>query len=70
MMGEALCPAVEEVVERYKAETGDMKITYMGFADQLPEDGYAADWYPTEMTHTKAAMKLTEEIKKITKKPV
>lgn len=65
IMGEALCPAVEEVVERYKAETGDTKITYMGFTDQLPEDGYAADWHPTEKTHRKAAEKLTEEIKSI-----
>ncbi len=63
MMGEALCPAVEETVERYKKETGDTKISYMGFADQLPEDGYTADWHPTERTHTKAAAKLTEEIR-------
>ena len=65
IMGEALCPAVEEVVERYKAEIGDTKITYMGFTDQLPEDGYAADWHPTEKTHTKVAGKLTEEITRI-----
>ncbi len=65
MMGEDLCPAVEEVVERYKQETGDTKISYMGFTDQLPEDGYVADWHPTENTHTKAASRLTEEIKKV-----
>jgi len=65
IMGEALCPAVEEVVERYKTETGDMRISYMGFHDQLPEDGYVADWHPTEITHGKAAEKLTAEIKKI-----
>ena len=65
IMGEALCPAVEEVVERYKTETGDMRISYMGVHDQLPEDGYVADWHPTEITHGKAAEKLTAEIKKI-----
>ena len=56
---------VEDTVERYKKETGDTRILYMGFTDQLPEDGYAADWHPTEITHTKASEKLTEEIKKI-----
>lgn len=65
IMGEALCPAVEEVVERYKKDTKDTKISYMGFTDQLPEDGYAADWHPTEITHTKAAKKLAAEIKKV-----
>ena len=64
MMGEALCPALKAVVDRYRAETGDTKVSYMGFPDQLPEDGYAANWHPTETTHTKAATKLTEEIKK------
>lgn len=63
MMGEALCPAVEDVVKRYKAETGDNRISYMGFNDQLPEDGYAANWHPTETTHTKAADKLIAEIR-------
>lgn len=65
IMGEALCSAVEETVERYKKETGDAEIFYMGFTDQLPEDGYVADWHPTETTHTKAAKKLTEEIERI-----
>ena len=64
MMGEALCPALKAAVDRYRAETGDTKVSYMGFPDQLPEDGYAANWHPTETTHTKAATKLTEEIKK------
>lgn len=63
LMGEALCPAVEETVKRYQSVTGDKKISYMGFSDQLPEDGYVADWHPTEVTHRKAATKLTEEIK-------
>ena len=65
IMGEALCTAVEETVERYKKETGDGNISYMGFTNQLPEDGYVADWHPTEITHTKAAEKLTIEVKKI-----
>ena len=63
MMGEALCPTLKATVERYKRENGDTKVSYMGFTDQLPEDGYAANWHPTETTHTKAAGKLAEEIK-------
>ncbi len=63
IMGEALCPAVEDVVDRYKKETGDRKVSYMGFHEQLREDGLAADWHPTEITHTKAAQKLAEEIR-------
>ena len=34
LMGEALCSAVEETVERYKKETGDERISYMGFSDK------------------------------------
>ena len=63
MMGETLCPVLKETVERYKKETGDAAVSYMGFTDQLPEDGYAADWHPTEKTHAKAAKKLAEEIR-------
>ena len=65
IMGTMLCPAVEETVQRYESETGDGNISFMHFTDQLPEDGYAADWHPTEITHTKAARRLTEEIQKI-----
>jgi len=65
IMGTALCPAVEETVQSYEKETGDDNISFMGFTDQLPEDGYAADWHPTERTHTKAAQRLTREIQKI-----
>jgi len=64
-MGTSLCPAVEETVQRYANETGDRNIAAMRFTDQLPEDGYAADWHPTERTHTKAAQRLTREIQKI-----
>lgn len=65
IMGTELCPAMEEAVARYCNETGDGTVYSMRFEAQLPEDGLAADWHPTERTHTKAAAKLTEEIKKI-----
>lgn len=65
IMGTDLCPAVEEAVARYRKDTGDVKISSMRFAEQLESDGYVADWHPTEITHNKAALRLTAEIKKI-----
>jgi len=65
IMGTDLCPAMEAAVDRYKKATGDTNIFSMRFEAQLPEDGYAADWHPTEKTHTKAAVKLADEIKRI-----
>lgn len=65
IMGTDLCRAVEEAVARYRRETGDEKVCSMRFAEQLQEDGLAADWHPTEATHTKAAKKLTDEIKNV-----
>jgi len=64
IMGTELCPAMEEAVSIYRSETGDENISSMCFDAQLPSDGYAADWHPTEATHTKAATKLTAEIKR------
>lgn len=63
IMGNELYPFVEKAVENYSAETGDTKVTAMPFDVQSPDDGYAADWHPTEATHTKAAEKLTSQIK-------
>lgn len=65
VMGDRLYPSIETAVSEYTAKTGDSKITSMKFDVQNPEDGYAADWHPTEATHTKASEKLAEEIKKI-----
>jgi len=65
IMGTELCPGVEEAVDRYKKATKDTNISSMRFVAQLPEDGLAADWHPTEKTHIKAAAKLTAEIKRI-----
>lgn len=59
IMGSNLYPFIELAVENYIAETGDTKVTAMPFDVQSADDGYAADWHPTEATHTKAADKLT-----------
>ncbi len=65
IMGDALYTSVEKAVEQYSAETGDSNVHAMKFAVQSSTDGYAADWHPTEATHTKAAEKLTNEIKTV-----
>lgn len=65
IMGDRLFPILEKAVEAYKGETGDTDVRTMRFTPQLLEDGYVADYHPTEITHIKAAEKLTSEIKTI-----
>jgi len=65
IMGDRLFPSVSKAMQMYKMETGDTNIYSVKFDVQSATDGYAADWHPTEATHTKAAEKLTTEIKKI-----
>lgn len=67
IMGADLCESMHAAVEAYINDTGDEKVSYMDFEVQSPSDGYAADWHPTEKTHTKAAEKLAEEIKAVLK---
>lgn len=65
IMGDRLFPSVSKAMQMYKMESGDTNIYSLKFDVQSAADGYAADWHPTEATHTKAAEKLTAEIKKI-----
>lgn len=65
MMGERLNPLVEKAVAAYRAETGDENIDYAPFTEQLAQDGRAADWHPSRLTHEKNAEKLTAIIQKI-----
>ncbi|WP_379317574.1 SGNH/GDSL hydrolase family protein [Paenibacillus puldeungensis] len=67
MMGDRLYPFVEQAVSGYSRETGDRNITVMRFDVQLPTDGYAADFHPSQATHRKAANKLTAHIKELMK---
>lgn len=67
IMGTDLCSSMHDAVDAYVAETGDENISYMDFAVQAAADGFAADWHPTEKTHTKAAEKLAEEIRELLK---
>lgn len=63
IMGDRLFSVLEKAVEAYSVETGDTNVCTMRFTPQLLEDGYVADYHPTEITHKKAAEKLTGEIK-------
>lgn len=65
IMGQDLCPAIEALVAEYKTETKDEKISYLKFDNQNAADGIAADWHPSEKTHTKAAEKLTAKIREL-----
>lgn len=65
-MDNRLCEKLIETVTAYSAETGDNNIHYMIFDLQDgANDGYAADWHPTEATHQKASDKLVNEIKTV-----
>ncbi|HWT76975.1 MAG TPA: SGNH/GDSL hydrolase family protein [Mobilitalea sp.] len=65
MMGDTLYPSVEKAVSSYTQETGDTRIYSMKFDVQQASDGYGACWHPSEVTHQKAADKLTARIKTI-----
>ena len=65
IMGQDLCPAIENAVSEYQTETGDSKVTPLKFANQNMSDGIAADWHPSEKTHANAAALLTAKIKEL-----
>lgn len=65
IMGDRLYPFVEKAAEIYASETGDHNIACMPFTPQLEEDGRAADYHPTAVTHDKAAAKIAEEIRRL-----
>ncbi len=62
IMGSDLYYPMDRAVKAYVEETGDEKIDVLPFLVQDAADGYAADWHPTEKTHTKAAERLTLKI--------
>lgn len=62
VMGADLYKYVEAAAAEYTAETGDSNISCIKLNSIDSADGYAADWHPTEATHTKAAAQLAEYI--------
>jgi len=67
IMGGTLYPVIEQAVSEYKSESGDNDVYSMKFDLMSVEDGFAADYHPTEKTHTKAAEKLTQFLNEIMK---
>ncbi len=65
VMGNELFFAMRRAANQYKEETGDTKVESMLFTTQTASDGYAADWHPTEKTHTKAATRLTTTLEEL-----
>ncbi len=65
IMGADLYPQIEQAVEKYRAQTGDKKVTAMEFDSQQMSDGICVDWHPSEKTNTKAAAKLTAYVKSV-----
>lgn len=63
IMGQNLYPYIESAVRDYSSETGDENVYTMMFDNQNQADGIAADWHPSEVTHGKAAKKLSDFIK-------
>ena len=60
-----LYPNIENAVNRYKTSTADENVFTMQFEVQQYNDGYGGDWHPSEITHKKAAEKLTDFLKTI-----
>ena len=68
IMGERIFPAVEEGIKIYLKSHADSKISSMMFHEQDgANDGFAANWHPTEKTHKKAAAVLMEKLREIIK---
>ncbi len=67
IMARTLCPVIAHMVEKLR-EAGDTHIHYLEFEAQKEEDGIASDWHPSEITHKKAARKLTEFCRKLLEK--
>lgn len=64
IMGTALNNSMKRAVLAYTEATGDNNILPFDFPQQnMNEDGIAADWHPSDKTHTKNAELLSKKIK-------
>ncbi|MDO5558224.1 MAG: GDSL-type esterase/lipase family protein [Oscillospiraceae bacterium] len=67
IMDSNLFGTILKAVNRFKSYTGDTSIYALELPYHKNEDGYAADWHPTEKSNTRAAGVLSEYIRKIMK---
>lgn len=63
IMGEQLNASVEEAVNLFKKDFPNVAAKAVLFTQQLEEDGIAADWHPSAVTHKKAAELLAESLR-------
>lgn len=64
IMGQDLNSNMKQAYLDYTKETGDENVAFLDFPIQNGnEDGYAADWHPTEATHEKSSEVLVAKIK-------
>ena len=65
MMGQRLCPFMEQAAACYRTKTGDERISTLEMDEQKAENGYSADWHPSVKTHNLAAKLLVSEIRRL-----
>lgn len=63
IMGEQLNASVEEAVNLFKKDFPNVAAKAVLFTQQLEEDGIAADWHPSAVTHKKSAELLAEALR-------
>ncbi len=67
VMGQDLCPQVEEAVIGYSDKTGDTKVHYVKLDVQAYANGWVVDYHPTVASHEHAAEQMATAIKGILK---
>lgn len=65
MSGTGLNDTVNEAVRLYANKTGDDRVQFDAFPDQLSEDGYVPDWHPSEKTNRKTAERLVSILRSL-----
>ena len=65
VMGQELCPQVEDAVERFRTEKGDSKVHFVKLDVQAYANGFAVDYHPTAASHEQAAEQMAEAIRAI-----
>lgn len=63
IMGDSMFSSIEKAVSLYTIKYKDDNVFSMQFDKPVSEDGYGVGGHPSEITHTKAAVKLTKFIK-------
>ena len=57
---------IEQAIDEYTMNSGDSRVTCYRAPEQLPEDGFGADWHPSAATQRKNASLLADVIRQLT----